>query len=313
MAKADLDKYYTPQAMIEKCMAELLPLVGKNVQMIEPSAGDGRFVDYARERGYLAKGYDLEPDLPTIQRQDFLTSTRETFNENGQPIVFYGNPPFGKGCSLAIKFFNHAAKMNPEIIAFIIPSSFGKKISLRKKLDSRYSLYKTIPLSGHFERIDGIVYEGVSALSCEFQIWFKKDREHPLTPIPDLYTIIRPVTRKIKVERPDGTFSNRELPVGDLDVDFTVITHGNKCGQTKDFEPQLDKSNVKQFIKVKDKKDIDLVRKMFDNADYSYFKEAAAIAGAQSCLSTEEILCCVEKSVDYKLKEWHTELELNIN
>lgn len=312
MSKADFDKYYTPTTMIEMCMAELLPLVHPNVLMIEPSAGDGRFVDYASLRGFNAKGYDLVPDTPKIATQDFLTSTKDTFGITNQPFVIYGNPPFGKGCSLAVRFFNHAAKLGADLIAFIIPASFGKKISIRERLDSRYSLYKSVPMHGHFERIDGVEYEGNSSLHCEFQIWFKKDRESVAIPEPLDYTIIRPKTNKVKVMREDGTMSNRELPVGDLDVDFTVITHGAKCGTTVDFNPEKDKSNVKQFVKVRDEKDVDKVRAKFDNADYSYFKESASIVGAQSCLATEEILLCVENVVEYRLKEWYTETQLYI-
>lgn len=103
MSKADFDKYYTPQSMIAQCMAELLPLIGKDVMMVEPSAGDGRFVRAAVDAGYNAKGYDLVPDTPNITQQDFLTSQRSTFCGEDEPLVFYGNPPFGKGCSLATR------------------------------------------------------------------------------------------------------------------------------------------------------------------------------------------------------------------
>lgn len=314
VAKAELDKYYTPQSMINLCMDELTQVIGKNCQLIEPSAGDGRFVLEARQRGYNAHGYDIHPDTQGIDQMDFLTSYVEDFHLLGAPTVVYGNPPFGKGCSLAIRFFNHAAStLNPDVIAFIIPSSFGKKLSMRERLDHRYSLYKSIPLQGHFERIDGVVYEGVGALSCEFQIWFKKSRKSLAIPEPELYSIVRPKTHKVKVQREDGSWSNREQPVGDLDVDFTIVTHGAKCGTIQDFNPLKDKSNVKQFIKVKDKKDIDKVKEMIQNADFSYFKESASIVGAQSCLATEEIICCVENKIDYRLKEWFTEIDLYIN
>lgn len=314
VAKAELDKYYTPESMIDLCMIELSQVVGSNCQLIEPAAGDGRFVRKALRMGYNASGYDILPDTPDMLQLDFLTSQVEDFSLNDNPVVVYGNPPFGKGCSLAIRFFNHAAQtLDPEIIAFIIPSSFGKKISMRERLDHRYSLYKSVPLQGHFERIDGVVYEGIGALSCEFQIWFKKDRESLAIPEPELYSVVRPKTKKVKVQREDGTWSNREQPVGDLDVDFTIVTHGAKCGTIQDFDPLKDKSNVKQFIKVKDKKDVDLVKEMIQNTDFSYFKESASIVGAQSCLATEEIICCVEKTVDYRLKEWFNEVELYIN
>ena len=48
-----------------------------------------------------------------------------------------GNPPFGKNCSLAIKFFNKAAEF-ADLIAFIIPRTF-KRISIQNKLNLNFS------------------------------------------------------------------------------------------------------------------------------------------------------------------------------
>ena len=40
-------------------------------------------------------------------------------------ILIVGNPPYGKNCSTAINFFNHAVTIS-DFIAFIIPKTFRK-------------------------------------------------------------------------------------------------------------------------------------------------------------------------------------------
>jgi len=69
--------------------------------------------------------FDIQPDNPAIKEQDFLTLDLDSFN---QPLVFLGNPPFGKQSSLAKKFIKHITKcQNTTVIGFILSKSFKKE------------------------------------------------------------------------------------------------------------------------------------------------------------------------------------------
>lgn len=304
MTKSNLDKYYTHQKDIEMIFnlisSEISFLDKGNVELIEPSAGDGRFCTPFIDGGFSVKSFDISPDVPWIEPQDFLELNLE---EKTRKRVFFGNPPFGKSCSLAIKFFNKCAELDADMICFILPSSFGKKLSFRKRLDDRYSLYKEYSLNDglHFERPDGKEYEGVNPVSCKFMMFVKFPRKSVDIPKTTGYTIQRPSNKKLH-EEVDGKKVSKEQPVGEgFDADFTIVTHSTKAGTVEDFDGKTQKVSVRQFVKVHECFDIDIVRDKFEKTDFTYFLEAATIVGSQSSISTDEIKCCVENS-DYKLE-----------
>jgi len=303
MSKSNLDKYYTHKediSMIFNIITDELSFLDKTeIELIEPSAGDGRFCIPFTSNGFDVKAYDISPDNDKVVEQDFLELTLE---ENKKPRVFFGNPPFGKSCSLAIKFFNKCAELNADLICFILPSSFGKKLSFRKRLDDRYSLYKEFDLNNglHFERPDGKVYTGVNPVSCKFMMFVKYPRRPVDIPKTLGYTIQRPSNKKI-LEEVDGKTKSKEQPVGEgFDADFTIVTHSTKAGTIEDFDGKTQKVSVRQFVKVHDCFSSEKIRDKFEKTDFTYFLEAATIVGSQSSISTDEIKCCVENS-DYKL------------
>lgn len=299
MAKAKFDKYYTPEQVINTCVSALSRVVeDKDILVIEPAAGDGRWLPVLHKHGFANTiGLDILPDGPKVKAFDFLIDDLSS-DITSTSTLFVTNPPFGRACSLAIKFFNKAAEYNPHFIAFLIPKSFGKKFQARKRINHGYILHSIVELGkDHFERPDGIRYDGdESRLECEFQIWTKGKREKVLTPKPTGYKIVRPPNQKI-IDR-EGIL--RELPVGQLDVDFTIVTHGTKAGTVEDFDPTTNKVSVRQFVKVLDGFDVQEVRRKFEVTDFSYFTKSSTI-GSQGSISTDEIICCVE-GIDFKLR-----------
>lgn len=116
--KIQNDKYYTPSNIVDLCLREVKQtLIKDNVvpfRIIEPSAGNGRFS--LKIKGCIA--YDIEPEHPSIIKQDFLTCDLK-YQEH---TLIIGNPPFGSRLSLAQKFYKKAIQLS-DYIAFILPIS----------------------------------------------------------------------------------------------------------------------------------------------------------------------------------------------
>lgn len=96
-----MDKFYT---IIEK-----LPDITKYLELnrgnhyLEPAVGSGNLLKLIPNESVIV--YDLYPDNNEIIPTDFLSVNLE-YND----YITIMNPPYGKQCSLAVKFFNHAAK-----------------------------------------------------------------------------------------------------------------------------------------------------------------------------------------------------------
>ena len=84
-------------------------------------------------------------------------------------ILVIGNPPFGQQNTLAINFFNEAARF-ANVIAFILPLSF-KKRSVQNKLDINFHLIKEKNLNPNSFLLNNEKY----SVPCVFQVWKRKD------------------------------------------------------------------------------------------------------------------------------------------
>ena len=159
-----LDQFYTcPHYALEfyNNISNLL-LMDEYDIILEPSAGDGSFYNLLDERRI---GIDIDPKIPGLIKSDFF-EWNYPIDKN---ILTIGNPPFGKNSSLAIRFFNHAAKFS-SVIAFIIPRTF-RKTSVINRLDRNFHLlYDSIVPDNSFI-FDGNCYD----VPCCAQIWIKKD------------------------------------------------------------------------------------------------------------------------------------------
>ena len=96
--KIDTEKFYTKPEIAKFCLEHLD--LNKYDRIIEPSAGNGSFSLLVPN----CEAYDLAPENENIKQQDFFDFSVKRGN-----ILVFGNPPFGRQSSLAIKFINHAA------------------------------------------------------------------------------------------------------------------------------------------------------------------------------------------------------------
>jgi hypothetical protein len=123
--KYGLDQFYTKPNVAKKCLNTL------NLQdydtIIEPSAGEGVFFHMAEHDNKI--GYDLEPKSNDIEQADFLTKDLSFLNN--KKVLFFGNPPFGRNSSLALKFVKKCCEYG-DTVAFILPKGFKKRSMIDK-------------------------------------------------------------------------------------------------------------------------------------------------------------------------------------
>lgn len=114
--KIENDKYYTPPELAKYCFDKTIEIIGYNniTDIIEPSAGDGSF----SKLWPFCTAYDIEPEHPEIIKQDFL----ELNLPYKKGRLFIGNPPYGRGMDLAIRFFKKCVEFG-DYISFILPIS----------------------------------------------------------------------------------------------------------------------------------------------------------------------------------------------
>lgn len=209
---------------------------------VEPSAGTGSFSNNIPHSKVFA--FDLEPKDSKIVKKNFFDVSYEKGN-----ILIIGNPPFGRVCSTAIKFFNHAAKF-ADTIAFIIPQTF-QRVSVQNKLDLNFHLI-------YNEDITERVFTPDMAAKCCFQIWKRKDTSRKKI--------------KLKTSHNDWTF----LPFGPLDeknqptppknADFAILAFGGNIGKIQ--TEGLDKLRPKSWHWIKTNDPETLIQR-FKTLDYS--------------------------------------------
>ena len=118
------DKYYTPEWLVKHTVKKAVEIIGKEniTDIIEPSAGDGAFIEeldkLANELGVNVGYYDLYPSHPRIVKMDYKKLIKSY--KKGRLII--GNPPFGTSSSLWKAFCKKSAKIG-DYIAFISPAS----------------------------------------------------------------------------------------------------------------------------------------------------------------------------------------------
>ena len=164
-----IDKFYTKKEVAMYCINLFKEYVTPNNDdlIIEPSAGNGGFIDAIKSLKCNYEFYDLEPEHEEIVKQDYLLYNT-TNNNNTQKIHIVGNPPFGRQSSLAIKFIKKSCHFCTSI-SFILPKSF-KKDSLKKTFPLNFHLLFEIDLPEN----SFLVNKQEHNVPCIFQIWIKK-------------------------------------------------------------------------------------------------------------------------------------------
>jgi predicted RNA methylase len=223
-----IDKYYTNENAVEMCITfvkEYLQI--KNTDLvIEPSAGNGSFINAIKTICNNCLFYDIEPENTEIIKQDFLEFDNSVI-KNKNLIHIIGNPPFGRQSSLAIKFIKKSCEFS-DSISFILPKSF-KKDSMKKKFHTNFHLLFEVDLPDK----SFLINDKECDVPCIFQIWKKLDieRTDSLKQDPLNYTFVK------KNEKPDISFRRVGGNAGNISKDvidkseqshYFIIFNNNK-------------------------------------------------------------------------------------
>ncbi len=216
-----IDKYYTKDIIVELCLNFIKKYIQINTDdlIIEPSAGNGSFINGIKLLSNNFIFYDLEPENKEIIKQDYLLFDYEELTNKFNKIHIIGNPPFGRQSSLAIKFIKKSCEFC-DSISFILPKSF-KKDSLKKKFSLNFHLVFENDLPDKSFLVDGIEHD----VPCVFQIWQKKDTKRlvnkKLEPIN--FKFVEKPENLDNVEeskKPDISFRRVGVNAGTIDVNI---------------------------------------------------------------------------------------------
>lgn len=213
LKRKPIDKFYTSLIIVDEC----IKLIKQNINIeandlcIEPSAGNGSFINGIKTLFNNYIFYDLEPENDEIIKQDYLEYDYgpivSQYNKLNGKIHIIGNPPFGRQSSLAIKFIKKSCKYC-DSISFILPKSF-KKDSLKKHYPLNFHLIYEYELPKYSFIVDNKQHD----VPCVFQIWIKKDikRTLPKKLIPTKYQFVK------KNENHDISFRRVGVNAGFID------------------------------------------------------------------------------------------------
>ena len=159
------DQFYTNPRIAKKCVDTILSMIpnASTYLWIEPSAGDGSFLNSIPDN-FSKIGIDIDPHADEILTHDYLSWSHSLYD---QPIIVFGNPPFGRQSSLAKSFITKSCQF-ADYIAFILPKSFTKP-SMYRAFASQYHLIHSFELEKKSFLLNGDEYD----VPCVFQIWQK--------------------------------------------------------------------------------------------------------------------------------------------
>ena len=212
LTRDTIDKYYTKEIVVEQCLS----LVKRHLQLnredliIEPSAGNGSFIEGIKTLTNHFKFYDLEPENDEIVKQDYLQYDYSYSKDTYSRIHVIGNPPFGRQSSLAIKFIKKSCEFCNSI-SFILPKSF-KKDSMKNKFPLNFHLVCERDLPENSFLVNGIEHD----VPCVFQIWEKRRTNRAVS------EKIKPVNFMFvkKTENPDISLRRVGVNAGRIDTNI---------------------------------------------------------------------------------------------
>ena len=241
MTSKELDKYYTKSDNSKSCFQKFIDIVGPDFFFVEPSAGNGSFLDVISGTNKI--GFDIKPERSDIIGIDFLKKSIKKYLPEGKKIAFIGNPPFGKKSELAIQFINKCLSYS-KVVGFILPIQF-RKYSAQSKIRKNAKLIFDMDLEHDMFLIDG----KETKVSCCFQIWstdktFKQNLrvDAPVVSHPDF-----------EMFQCNGTSNTKKY--FDYDWDFAIVRQGFN-DYKKVFYKKEDCDMKKQWIFFKAKNEI---------------------------------------------------------
>ena len=193
-----LDKFYTKQEVVKKCLDEVSKLPYTYDCIIEPSAGDGAF--YKNIEHNTKIGIDIAPQHDEIIKGDWFNYR---ISEVYKHVLVIGNPPFGQYQKLSSKFISHAISFsNVQTIAFVLPNVY-RKHTRQRILPNNWRIASITELGRDCFTLEGKAYH----VPVSFFI-FDKSEGKDLRVNPHVYT-----------ETNDFKFSNKD--------DFDIFVFGS--------------------------------------------------------------------------------------
>ena len=260
-----LDQFYTNENIAKQCMEKIkehIDIQNYEIQM-EPSAGNGSFYKLLDENNRI--GVDIDPKCEGVINMDFLTYQPST----NKKYIIIGNPPFGKNCSMAIKFFNKAAEFSG-CIAFIVPRTF-KRVSVQNQLDLNFILIHNEDLP-----LKPCCFTPSMDAKCCFQIWVKSNNKREKI----IYDKTHNDFNFVKM----GPKDEKGQPTPPKNVDFAMKAYGSKCGEMKDSG--LEDLRPKSWHWIKSNIDVNELKKRFESLDYSMSKDTVR----QDSIGQQEVI-----------------------
>ena len=237
LKRKTIDKFYTSPSIVNECIKSINEKISIQQRdlCIEPSAGNGSFIEGIKSLSKNYEFYDLEPENNEIIKQDYLEYDCNTLQKKNIKIHTIGNPPFGRQSSLAIKFIKKASEYS-DSISFILPKSF-KKDSLKKHFPLKYHLIYEYDLPKDSFLVDNKKHD----VPCVFQIWEKKDYDR------EIIKKLEPLHFKFvkKTENPDISFRRVGVYAGKIDTNID-----DKSEQSHYFIKFNNKSNTIKNIEI---------------------------------------------------------------
>ncbi len=214
-----IDKFYTNESAVNLCCSLVNDklLINSEDLIIEPSAGNGSFIEKIKSMSENYKFYDLKPESPEIIEQDYLNLNYEYIKSQFKKIHIIGNPPFGRQSSLAIKFIKKSCEFGNSV-SFILPKSF-KKDSLKTAFPPCFHLVFEIDLPENSFLVEGNQHN----VDTIFQIWEKKDSNREIIKKiePNGFIFVK------KNENPDISFRRVGVYAGKIDknIEKSIQSH----------------------------------------------------------------------------------------
>ena len=242
MISKTLDQFYTKEPVAAECIRDLRKIIQIHTYdiLLEPSAGTGAFFNQLDSATRI--GLDIAPRAAGIIQKNFF----KYLPPADLKTLVIGNPPFGVQSTLAIKFFQHAAKF-ADTIAFIVPITWNK-YSIHRRLPLGYRLIYSKPLA-----MDSFIFNGEDYnVKCAFQIWTcRKDLEYL-----DKRIYTAPPTT-----HPDFIFLPKDKK---LDADFLLVV----CGSRQQLVHEITSTIAVQTTE-RIKALVPGVRKIFESIDWT--------------------------------------------
>lgn len=205
-----IDKFYTKSLVVNQCIKKFKKYIKieENDIIIEPSAGNGAFIEKIKTLSNNYRFYDILPDHEEVIVQDFLLLNIKEKEYNNIHII--GNPPFGRQASFAIKFIKKCCEF-ANSISFILPRSF-KKDSMKKHFSLNFHLIYEMDLPEK----SFLINDNETNVPCIFQIWKYKNEKRII--IDKLEPINFEFVKK--TDNPDISFRRIGVNAGNVMTDI---------------------------------------------------------------------------------------------